>query len=512
MMRIGSKPIEFDLEVDEKLPVLLFGDELRVKQILNNLLSNAFKYTDAGTVKMSVDAGAGKDDTEIALIISVADTGQGMTKEQVGQLFDEFSRFNLEANRTTEGTGLGMNITKNLIKMMDGEIKIESEPGKGSTFIVSIPQGKSSAELLGSEMAENLHQFRSNSRAQMKRAQIVREYMPYGSVLIVDDVGTNIFVAKGLMTNYGLKLDSAESGFGAIQKVKEDNVYDIIFMDHMMPGMDGIEATKKLREMKYDHPVVALTANAVAGQAEIFLGNGFDDFISKPIDVRQLNTVLNKLIRDKQPPEVLEEARKQAAARAGSAPNRSKPDEDKPILDPRLIEAFIRDAKKSHDIIEKITKKGKGKAKGKPFSEEDIRTYVIHTHGMKSALANIGNMELSAVALKLETSGRDGNHDIVVTETPGFLASLKDYITELTPKEDTSDIVVDEDRQYLHEQLLKIKAACEEYDENTADKVLHELRQKPWSPPTKEMLGTFAEHFLISEFEEVVEIIDKFVV
>ena len=317
MLRIGTKPIEFDLRVDENLPVLLSGDELRVKQIFNNLLSNAFKYTEKGTVFLSVSAEPGGADDEIMLVLSVRDTGLGMTEEQVAALFDEYSRFNQKANRTTEGTGLGMSITRNLIHMMHGEIAIESESGKGSTFTVRLPQGKVNADVLGKAMAENLHQFRTSSRLEMKRAQLTREPMPYGRVLIVDDVETNILVAEGLIALYGIHVESVDSGFGAIEKIKNGSVYDIIFMDHMMPKMDGIEATSIIRSLGYERPIVALTANAVVGQADIFFRNGFDDFISKPLDIHLLNTVLNKLIRDKQPPEVIEAARRQAEAEMG---------------------------------------------------------------------------------------------------------------------------------------------------------------------------------------------------
>jgi len=315
MMRIGSKPIEFELHVDENLPLLLSGDELRVKQIFNNLLSNAFKYTEKGTVCLSVAAATGGADDETTLVFSVRDTGQGMTEEQVAKLFDEYSRFNQEANRTTEGTGLGMSITRDLIRMMHGEISIESEPGRGSTFTVRLPQGKINADILGKAVTENLHKFRTSVRAQTKRAQLTRDPMPYGSVLIVDDVETNILVAEGLISLYGIKIESADSGPGAIEKIKNGSVYDIVFMDHMMPKMDGIEATSIIRSMGYERPIVALTANAVVGQADIFLKNGFDDFISKPLDIRLLDAVLNKLIRDKQPPEVLEAARRQAAGK-----------------------------------------------------------------------------------------------------------------------------------------------------------------------------------------------------
>ena len=500
MMRIGSKPIEFELVIDENLPAMLRGDELRVKQILNNILSNAFKYTAAGTVKLSVFPESGKNDSDdsISLVFSVMDTGQGMSKEQLAKLFDEYSRFNLEANRSTEGTGLGMSITQNLIKMMNGRIEIESESGKGSTFTVYLPQGKAGPEILGKESAENLHQFRTRSRAQMKRVQIARDYMPYGSVLIVDDVETNIYVARGLLAPYGLRIDSAESGFMAIEKIKNGNVYDIIFMDHMMPKKDGIETTKEIREYGYKHPIVALTANAVSGQADIFLGNGFDDFIAKPIDVRQLNAVLNKLIRDKQTPEVIKAARQQAEVKKEHVPD-NVPLQD---FDPKFMEVFVRDAKKSLHALETINKKNGS------YSEEDMRTYVIHTHGMKSALANIGKMDLSAIALKLEMSGRDGNTGVMASETSNFLNSLRTVIEKYTPKEEAeSGETVIEDTVFLHEKLLALKTSCLDYNESTAERIIDELKEKTWSASTRKLLNTLSEHLLHSDFDDIAEIV-----
>jgi len=150
--------------------------------------------------------------------------------------------------------------------------------------------------------------------------RITREPMPYGSVLVVDDVESNIYVAKGHLEPYGLKIDTAKSGFDAIDKIKNGNIYDIVLMDHLMPKMDGIEATKIIRDMGYKSAIVALTANAASGQAELFIRNGFDDFISKPIDIRKLNTVLNKLIRDKQPVEVLEPQHNSRRRETGSYP------------------------------------------------------------------------------------------------------------------------------------------------------------------------------------------------
>ena len=496
MMRIDSKPIEFELYVDENLPSLLIGDELRIKQILNNVLSNAFKYTAAGKVIMSasVKAADGPDD-KVILVFSVSDTGQGMSKEQVEKLFDEYARFNYESNRSTEGTGLGMSITHNLVRIMDGNIVVKSEPGEGSVFTVSLPQFKTGPEILGREMVENLQKFRMNSRSQMKRVQIKRDPMPYGSVLIVDDVETNIFVAKGLMTPYELNISSADSGFAAIEKIKSGSTYDIVFMDHMMPVMDGIETTKKLREIGYGRPIVALTANAVAGQAAIFLGNGFDDFISKPIDIRQLNTVLNKLIRNKYPREIVEAARRRARNEKAETPQAA--------LGPKFSEIFIRDANKSIAVLDEFIKISGAR------SEENIRTYTIHAHGIKSALANIGEMELSAIALKLEQFGREGDVEAILAVTPDFLYSLRDVVSKLTPKEEKED-AGPEDTQYLMDKLSSIKEACEAYDETTAEELLKLLQLKIWKRQTKDLLGKISEQLLHSEFDEISEAISAF--
>jgi len=494
MMRIGSKPIEFELYVDENVPAYMSGDELRVKQILNNLLSNAFKYTKAGTVTLSVTSKLrdGKAD-DIILIVEVKDTGLGMSKEQVAKLFDEYSRFNTAANRTTEGTGLGMSITRNLIEMMNGEIFIESEEGKGSTFAVHLPQGFISPEPLGKEMAGNLHDFRTNSQAQMRRVQISREPMPYGKVLIVDDVETNKYVAKGLMAPYKLTIDTAVSGFEAIEKVKNGNEYHIIFMDHMMPEMDGIEATKHLREMGYSKPIVALTANAVSGQANIFISNGFDDFISKPIDVRQLNNILNKFVRDK-------------SKRHEEIEINNNDEDTRQEIDPEFAEIFVRDAENSLAVLDEIM------GKGLPFSEADLRSYIIHVHGMKSALECIEMTKLSTIARQLEQCGRDGNMDMIISQTPSFITELRAFTNALKPADIDNDDIIEseEDKDFFCEKILAAKAACEEYDEATAETLLKSLKEKRWSASHKKLIDSVLKHLLHSDFDEAIKAIDAF--
>jgi CheY-like chemotaxis protein len=274
----------------------------------------------------------------------------------------------------------------------------------------------------------------------------------------------------------------------------------------MMPQMDGIEATKILRSMGYIHPIVALTANAVSGQASIFLENGFSDFISKPIDIRQMNVVLNKLIRDKQPPEVIESARQQAEAKKELSRNKQNQ-----AIDPIFIEIFIRDAVKSLSVLGAVVKRITSLKKDSSCNVNDLRTFIIHTHGIKSALTYIGKMELAATALKLEQSGRDQKIDIIKAEAPAFISSLQALVKELSPsKNNVDDDAQDEDTEYLHESLLVIKSACKDYDEITANKAIVELREKTWSLQTKELLSLIAEHLLHSDFDEIIEAIDQF--
>jgi signal transduction histidine kinase/CheY-like chemotaxis protein len=298
-IRFQHKPIKFTMLVDEDIPLKLVGDELRIKQILNNLLSNAFKYTDSGEVTLSFAAEKQADETSINLIIRVSDTGQGMTAEQVKVLFDEYTRFNSKSNRKISGTGLGMAITRNLVSLMNGKLSVDSAPDKGTVITVKIPQGLTGSGTLGREIAENLETFNFAAASQKKNRKINREPMPYGKVLVVDDMKSNLDVAVLLLAPYQLQIDIAENGGEAIALIKSKKEYDIIFMDHMMPDMDGIETTRRIRALGYKKPIFALTANALAWKQASFLENGFDGYIFKPIDIRQLNDSLNKYVRDK---------------------------------------------------------------------------------------------------------------------------------------------------------------------------------------------------------------------
>jgi len=503
MMRINKKPIEFQLFINENVPLEMYGDELRIKQILNNLLSNAFKYTEQGKVTLFVDAEKKKGDEErnVILIFKVSDTGQGMTQEEVDNMFNEYSRFNMETNRVTEGTGLGMSITKHLIRLMNSEISVESELGAGSTFTVRLRQKEGDSGIIGKELAENLQQFRFDKLPLTRKAQITHEPMPYGRVLVVDDVETNLYVAKGLMTPYDLKIDLATSGYEAIDKIKAGNVYDIVFMDHMMPKLDGVEAAKILREMGYTRPIVALTANAVIGQAEMFLQNGFDGFIPKPIDLRQLNVMLNKLIRNKQPQEVIEKARREKAEKDKYVKGHAQQ-----FIGPELAGIFARDAEKAISTLETVLK-------NKFHSESDVQLFIINVHAMKSALANIGEAELSSAALRLEQAGREKDVIVMSSKTHDFLDSLRAVIKKLKPADDDNESGEDtkEALDYLREKMAVIHKACVSFDKKTVKNTLNELREKTWSRDTRELLNKIAENLLHSEFDNAAVLADEYI-
>ena len=303
LMYANGKTISFEVYADENMPSHLFGDELRIKQIINNILSNAIKYTDEGTIKFTISCeyqpGALHEGGDVNLIINVSDSGKGMSADQVRALHDEYVRFHEMESRFIQGSGLGMPIVYNLVDIMNGNIHVESAVGKGTSVTVTLPQKIASDITVGYETSQSLNKLNSGLYTSEQKINIMPQSMPYGRVLVVDDVDANLYVAEGLLSFYNLKIETECSGQGAIERIKRGENFDVIFMDHMMPEMNGVEAAQTLRNMGYNKPIVAFTANALVGQDEEFLKHGFDGFISKPIQLTHLDAVLNKFVRDK---------------------------------------------------------------------------------------------------------------------------------------------------------------------------------------------------------------------
>jgi signal transduction histidine kinase/DNA-binding response OmpR family regulator len=437
LVRIGSKPIKFELFIDETLPSMLHGDETRVKQILNNLLSNAFKYTERGEVTLRIQwEVCGQD---LMLIFVVEDTGKGIKKEDLNKLFSEYSQVDARANRKIEGTGLGLSITKKLVDMMGGGIEVKSEYGKGSVFTARIRQGIASPDPLGMDLVKNLKSFRFREEHDKRRKTLVRSYMPYGRVLVVDDVSTNLDVAKGLMLPYGLTIDCVSSGQAAIDKIREKKVqYDVIFMDHMMPEMDGVEAVRIIRnEIGTDYaktiPIIALTANALAGNEEMFLANGFDDFISKPIDLQRLNGLLNQWVRDRHSEASAEAAGPESAENPAGAPVETK---EFALMEELNFEAGLERYSEetiylgilrsytvhTPELLEKL----------RSLSRETLGNYAVTVHGLKGASYGICADGIGKQAEELEHAAKAGDYEKVAADNDAFISRVEKFLADLT--------------------------------------------------------------------------------
>jgi len=500
LIRGESKLIEFSLEIDENLPAVLIGDELRLKQILNNLLSNAFKFTESGKITLSFSSLPGPNVDCIELVIGVRDTGRGMTEEQQAKLFDEYSRFIDTSQAAIEGTGLGLSITRRLLDLMEGDIEVESTPNVGTYFKVHLPQRISGIEVLGEEVTTGLKEFTFTNDDVSKRRRAVMDLMPYGSVLVVDDVETNRFVAVGLLMIYRLNVETASNGYEAINMIESGREFDLIFMDHMMPGIDGIETTKKIRELGYKNPIVALTANVASGNAEMFIKNGFDGYLPKPIDSRQLTATLNRHIRDKQPREVIEALRMQSGSQneQGAESKEVKTETTQQnILIFRLTQLEIPGI----DI-----KKGIGRYGGdvnayykilrsyaanvhemlsdmKEVNEDTLSDYTIKVHSVKGASYDLFAESIAEKAKLLEEAAREKDFAFIKENNDGFKAQA----FELVEKIEAAIVSIDDEMpRNLKEKpdaasLAKLCSACEIYDMDGVDAAMEEIDAHTYS-------------------------------
>ena len=297
-VRIESKPLEFIVSVDKSVPRKLRGDEIRVKQLVSNLLSNAFKYTLKGKVELRLTWQT--EYSGIRLSFEISDTGIGIREDDLRKLFSEYAQVNQQSTRGIEGTGLGLAISRGLAELMGGKINAYSEYGKGSVFSVNIRQDISDMSPIGQDVADALKNF--TYVPEYNETKVEYTPMPHVKLLVVDDVAINLDVAAVCLEPYGAQVDCIDNGAEAVKRIENgEPKYDLVFMDHMMPGMDGIEAVRAIRGLGTQYaesvPIVALTANALAGSEELFIENGFQGFLAKPIDLLKLDAVLRKWVQ-----------------------------------------------------------------------------------------------------------------------------------------------------------------------------------------------------------------------
>ena len=417
LVHLNNKKIDFVVQINENTPARLLGDELRIKQVLSNLLSNAFKYTSEGRVELTLHPEDCQQAGFINLSIVIKDTGHGMSPDQLETLNQEYSRFHEKEHRSTSGTGLGMHITFSLVQLMGATLGIASEVSKGTTMALKIPQEVVGEDVLGVETTHNIAKFESG--ALLKKQKSVPEPMPYGKVLVVDDLTTNLYVAKGLLSLFQLQIEICDSGRAAVDKVLDGSVYDIIFMDHMMPGLDGVETTKILHNIGYSQPIVALTANALIGQSDEFMANGFDGFLSKPIQTKELSAILNRFVRDKQVLEGIE------VSRSITADTQDVIEEDQVSDDvyvsqemAAMIRAeFLESQSNAFDEISSA------------IADNDMKTAHRLAHNLKSFAALMSEHLLESTAQNIESSLKDG-------EIPpsGYMDTLSNELKQITER------------------------------------------------------------------------------
>ncbi len=390
--RIGSKELKLCTNIDKNLPNVLYGDLNKVKQIISNLLSNAIKYTEEGKVELEVKSS--NKEGICNLTILVKDTGRGIKEEQLNHLFNKFDRLEEDKNTTIEGTGLGLAITKSLVEILGGTINVESTYGIGSVFTVELKEEISKEKL---EETENKEITRYNNV----------------SALVVDDSKLNLKVAEKILSEYGLNITSVLSGEECIEMIKSGITYDLIFMDIMMPNKNGVETLKELKEIKnFKVPVVALTADAMEGQKEEYLKEGFIDYLSKPIERTELETFLKKELKGKgsselvkKPKEIqIETSKENILVNAGVDLKEAKrffPNLNELIFQ---IQSYLTDSIKVKKELEEY------------FNKKDAYNYEVLVHRLKSESRNFGLMKLGNMFEEHQNKAKEGNWDYINKE------------------------------------------------------------------------------------------------
>ena len=387
-IRANEKKLNLKIEVNPELPDNLHGDSVKIHQIILNIVSNAIKYTKEGEVSVKV-SGTDEPDNSVRLKVVVSDTGIGIKQEDLPRLFTGFERLDIRENRHIEGTGLGLAITYNLLKQMNGEIEVESVYGKGSTFTILVSQKVAGADKIGDF---NEKWSREQNESEIYRASFCA---PEAKVLIVDDNEMNLFVVQKLLERTQVQMTTCMSGKECLSLMQKEH-YDVILLDHMMPEMDGIETLKASKELErnlcINTPVIALTANAMAGVREKYLAEGFDDYLSKPIKGNALEDMLKKYI----PAEL---QKKQEGC-----------------LD---IKTGMQYCGNSAEVyLEMLTMfcnsmEEKRKKLDESLEAEEFDQYIIHIHALKSASLSIGGKIVSREAAELEKAGKQGKYDTI---------------------------------------------------------------------------------------------------
>lgn len=485
-----AKGLEFQISIDERIPSKLMGDDVRIRQILVNLLNNAIKYTHEGTVTLEVKLLPKEQEHMASISFLVKDTGIGIKAEDIPKLYVPFERIEEKRNRNIEGTGLGMNITMELLSMLDSKLVVESEYGKGSEFSFVLNQEIMNPEPIG-KLGEQMEVDKKEQDYQ------VTYEAPEAKVLVVDDNEMNRKVFGSLLKDTKIQVEEAASGRECIAKVK-NTAYDIIFMDHMMPEMDGIETFKVMKVMEdypsKNAPVVILTANAIVGAKEQYLSEGFDAFLSKPIDFQKLEALIEELLDKK----LIHYIEKDSTKLAEKGSDNSV---ELPVIDGVDWNYAVSHFKSEKDMLNSLKlflsaieyeAKELEALYCEIHLEEGRKNYCIKVHSMKNTASIVGIIPLAGMAKVLEDAARNNEWDILNQMTPIFIKRWLGYKEHLSVFADISveKKAAKEFQEQVDEILLEIKAAAEDMDVDTLDGALKKLEEFQFESEQEEFFGS----------------------
>lgn len=504
--RIGHSGLELIYDIDQDIPCKLKGDMGRIRQVIINLVNNAIKYTEKGSVRFSVHVRQ-KNTDKVMLYYEVADTGIGIRKEDQKILFDAFQRVEMDRNRYVEGTGLGLTISQNLVNMMGGVIEVESEYGKGSRFFFTIEQ-----TIIDPTPVSAVNYNGQKDNVTEKEAECLF-IAPEAHILLVDDNELNLVVAKELLKPLRMQIDTAENGLQAVKMVRGSQ-YDLVLMDHMMPVMDGIEAAKAIRALPEDKyqklPIIALTANAMVDARKEFLNAGMNGFVAKPIDFARICNQLKLWL----PKDLVRDVPKEEAKKllADDLSDREIQPEDpqmgfsfeegvnhcgsKAAL-MKTIRIFYRTIDSKANKIEQCLKEGL------------ISDYVIEVHALKSSALLIGAVPLSEAAKELEDYGKQGKTEVLEEKTPDVLTLYRDLKNILRPYAEKEEDAKKEfsDGEWIT-ALQQIHQCIEQFDLDGVDQIMEQLEEYQVPECIRESMDQLRVYVADVSLEEIMELTD----
>jgi CheY-like chemotaxis protein/HPt (histidine-containing phosphotransfer) domain-containing protein/anti-sigma regulatory factor (Ser/Thr protein kinase) len=473
-VKARDKGLELIVEVDETMPYLLIGDDVRLKQVILNVLTNAVKYTEKGSVTMRVE-GKKADDQNIYFHVCIKDTGIGIKEEDIQKLFSPFERIEENRNRTIEGTGLGMSIVKQLLAMMDSKLEVQSVYGEGSEFSFTVRQQVVDWKPIGNYAVK----YRE-SVASMERYQEAF-HAPTAKILVTDDTEMNLTVLKGLLKATRIQVDTATSGKETLEKAKQQK-YDVMFIDHRMPEMDGIETLAALKTLEgnlnLNTPCISLTANAVSGARETYMKAGFQDYMTKPVDGRKLEELLLRYLPEEKVEKVT--AKQIDAAEEKALPEHAgTPDPELQVYSGIELDTALQNCGSKEVLLQVIEEFALGIEKKANAIEEyekakDYKNYTVLVHALKSSARLIGATKLSEMAAELESLGNEEKEAEIKEKTPKLLEVYRGYREhlaaalpkEVSPEEDTRELLSEEMWQ---EVMQGLKEFLEAFDFDSAD-------------------------------------------